>query len=206
MLLKILQVGDPVLRQVARPLSPQEILSDRIQQLVELMRATMHDAEGVGLAAPQVGEPVQLAVIEDRADFSGLTPEILAERDRRPVPFHVIINPTFAVEGEEGAAFFESCLSVSGFLGLVRRALRVRVEAINEKAESVAIEARGWYARILQHEIDHLNGTLYLDQMEVRTFSTSANYARFWRGKPVEEVRRLLRLDELAPAHKNATP
>src|SRR5258705_10654467 len=99
MKLKIYQAGEPVLRQVARPLTPEEIKSAETQQLIELMRLTMRDAPGVGLAAPQVGESMQIAVIEDKADYQAMLPaEILAERERSPVPFHVIINPRIEID------------------------------------------------------------------------------------------------------------
>ena len=94
MRLKIIQAGDPVLRETARALTPEEILSDEIQRLIRDMQETMHDAPGVGLAAPQVGLSLQLAVIEDREDLlKTLPPQELQEKERRPVPFHVLINP-----------------------------------------------------------------------------------------------------------------
>src|SRR6185437_4066170 len=113
---------------------------------------------------PQVGFSLQLVVIEDQAEFIGKLPaEQVAERERRPVPFHVLINPKLTLLGSEPAEFFEGCLSLAGFTAVVPRARRVRVECLNERAEPVIIEASGWYARILQHEIDHLSGTLYID-------------------------------------------
>jgi peptide deformylase len=184
---EILQVGEPVLRQKARCLSPDEILDRPIQKLIESMRNTMHDAPGVGLAAPQIGLPLQLAVIEDKPEYiHKLAPEEAAERRRLPVPFHVVINPKLIIEDADGAEFFEGCLSVAGFTAIVPRALRVRVECLNEKAEPVVIAAEGWYARILQHEIDHLNGILYIDRMKSRTFSTQDNFTRYW--KPSHDV------------------
>src|SRR4029077_166018 len=101
MRLKIVQAGEIVLRQRARELSRKEIRSAEIQRLIEWMRETMRDAPGVGLAAPQVGLPLQIAVIEDPADLmESMPPERLAERGRRPVPFHVIVNPALRLEGE----------------------------------------------------------------------------------------------------------
>ncbi len=92
--LEIVKTGNPVLRQQARPLTPTEIASQEIQKLIESMRKTMHDAPGVGLAAPQVGLSLQLAVIEDREEYHKEVPaEQLRERERRPVAFHAIINP-----------------------------------------------------------------------------------------------------------------
>jgi peptide deformylase len=187
--LKIVQVGDPVLRQPARPLSKAEIRSASIKQLVELMRETMRDAPGVGLAAPQVGESIRLVVIEDRADYhQGIDPQRLTERERVPVPFHVIANPTLTVLDEQSRIFFEGCLSVSGFGALTPRYAAVRVDGMDEHAEPVRIEARGWHARILQHEIDHLDGRLYVDRMLTRSFMTDASYRKEWQDKSVAEI------------------
>src|ERR1700724_1970148 len=121
MILKIRQVGEQVLRQKARPLTRDEILNRSTQELIESMRETMDDAPGVGLAAPQVGFPIQLVVIEDQAEFiQKLPPEQVAERERKPVPFHVLINPKLTLQGSETPNFFEGCLSVSGFPAKVR--------------------------------------------------------------------------------------
>jgi peptide deformylase len=189
MILKIRQVGEQVLRQKARPLSKVEILDRSIQELIESMRETMHDAPGVGLAAPQIGFPLQLVVIEDQLEFiQKLPPEQVAERERRPVPFHVLINPQLTLPGNEVVEFFEGCLSLAGFTAIVPRAKQVRVECLNEKAEPVIIDAEGWYARILQHEIDHLHGALYIDRMNSRSFCTHENYARYWKDQSVAEV------------------
>jgi peptide deformylase len=189
MKLKIVQAGDPVLRQAARDLSPDEIKSAAIQQLIELMRETMRDAPGVGLAAPQIGESVRLVVIEDRAEYQqAVSPERLAERERTAVPFHVIANPVLTVLDPAPRLFFEGCLSVSGFAALTARHAAVRITGLNEHAEPVSIEARGWYARILQHETDHLNGTLYVDRMLTRSFMTDASFRRHWQERSVAEV------------------
>lgn len=195
MRLKIVQTGEPVLRQRARPLSREELRSAEISQLIEWMRETMRDAPGVGLAAPQVGLSLQLAVIEDPAGLQRtMAPERLAERHRCPVPFHVIVNPNITLEGET-VEFFEGCLSVTGYLGLVPRSRNVRVECWNETGEPVSIQAEGWYARILQHEIDHLKGTLYLDRMRPRSFTTLENLMRHWNDLPVGEVKQRLEID-----------
>lgn len=182
-------MGEPVLRQTARPLSKQEILDGEIQRLIDLMRETMRDAPGVGLAAPQIGMPLRLAVIEDQAAYIEKMPAGHAqERQRVAVPFHVIINPRLTLLTKETAEFFEGCLSLSGFSAIVPRALSVRVDALNEKAEPVTIEAQGWYARILQHEIDHLEGTIYIDRMRSRTFMSLDNHNRYWKDVPAAEV------------------
>ncbi len=193
MRLKIVQAGEAVLRGRARPLTPDEIGSDEIQRLILDMRDTMRDAPGVGLAAPQVGIPLQLAVIEDKEEYlKGISPEELQERERRPVPFQVIVNPTIPVTSGKTLDFFEGCLSLPGFSAVVPRAQSVRVECFDEGGQPRTIEASGWYARILQHEIDHLLGNLYIDRMHTRTFMSLDNFARFWKGKSVEEVRGLL--------------
>ena len=186
MRLKIVQAGDPVLRQEARLLAPEEILRDDVQRLIRDMRETMRDAPGVGLAAPQIGLPLQLAVIEDQEEYLKAVPaQELDEKRRRPVPFHVLINPRIVHVGDEKAKFFEGCLSLAGFSAVVPRSLAVQVECLNERAEACTLEASGWYARILQHEIDHLRGALYIDRMYPRTFTSLENWSRHWKGKPV---------------------
>jgi len=194
--LEIVQAGNPILRQRARPLSLAEIRSREIQKLIESMRTCMHEAPGVGLAAPQLGLALQLAVIEDREEYHKEVPEaLLQERERRPVPFHAIINANIEEIGEEKAEFFEGCLSLSGFSALVPRARAVRVTCLDEHGERKVIEASGWYARILQHEIDHLNGTLYIDRMRTRSFTSMENLTEYWKGKPVSEIKRALDLE-----------
>ena len=193
--LEIVQAGNPVLRQRARPLSIAEIRSRETQKLIESMRVCMHEAPGVGLAAPQLGLALQLAVIEDREEYhKDVSEALLQERERRPVPFHAIINPALEEIGNETAEFFEGCLSLSGFTALVPRARTVRVNCLDERGEQKVIEASGWYARILQHEIDHLNGTLYIDRMRSRSFTSMENLAEFWKGKPVSEIKSELEL------------
>ena len=192
-----------MLRQRARTLSVAEIRSREIQKLIESMRECMRRAPGVGLAAPQIGRALQLAVIEDREEYhKDVAEDVLRERERRPVPFHVIINPVLEPVGEEKAEFFEGCLSVAGFTALVERARVVRVTCLDERGQNQVIEASGWYARILQHEIDHLNGTLYIDRMRSRSFTTMENLAEFWKGKPVKEIKETL----YTPSSAGVTP
>jgi len=167
MILDIVQVGEPVLRRRSLPLSRDEIVSPAIVELIENMRETMHAAPGVGLAAPQVGVPLQVAVIEDRAEYmEKLSADQIAERGRRPVPFHALINPVCTIVEPE------------------------RVECLNEKGDPVTIAADGWYARILQHEIDHLNGIVYIDRMRLRSFCGAANYERLWKNRSVADFLR----------------
>jgi peptide deformylase len=193
MILKLIQAGDLVLRQQARELTPDQIHSTAVQGLIASMFETMYAAPGVGLAAPQVGLPLQIAVIEDRAAYiEKLPPEHSAERLRKPVAPHAIINPRITLEQSGTASFFEGCLSLPGFTAIVPRALKVRVDCLNEHAEPVTIHAEGWYARILQHEIDHLHGALYIDRMLTRTFMTRESFEGQWKDKPIPETLQLL--------------
>jgi peptide deformylase len=203
MVLKLCEAGELVLRRPCRALTTDEILSAPIQDLIGSMFETMRAAPGVGLAAPQIDMPLQLAVIEDRQEYiDKLTPEHLQSRLRAAVSAHVIINPHLRFEASgaelpgvgdpEQVEFFEGCLSLPGFTAIVRRALAVKVDCLNERAEPVTIRARGWYARILQHEVDHLHGTLYIDRMVTRSFMGRANFERLWKDVPISECRRLL--------------
>ncbi len=186
MLLKIVQAGTPVLRQKARTLTPAEIRSAPIQSLIDLMRETMRDAPGVGLAAPQIGEALRIAVIEDQVTRD--------EQERTPVPFHVIVNPELRFVGQSPDEpptmidHFEGCLSVDGYQAIVSRARRVQVSALDHRGEPITIDASGWYARILQHEIDHLNGILYIDRMRTRSLSTGRNLGAFWLGQTPGQI------------------
>jgi len=189
-LLKIVQVGDIVLRQRARELTPEEITSDDTRRLIRTMQDSLRDAPGVGLAAPQIGMSIQLAIIEDLPEYGrNLTPEQIAERERQAIPFHVIVNPKLTGIGDPHVEFFEGCLSLSGFVALVPRYHSVRVDCLDENAEPRTIQATGWYARILQHEIDHLNGVLYVDRMKSRTFMSVENYSRAWKDLSIDETK-----------------
>lgn len=188
MKLNILQAGEPVLRAAARPLTPEEIRGRGIQELIEWMRETMYAAPGVGLAAPQIGLGLELAVLEDRAEMlARMPPEKLAARARRPLPFQVLVNPRVRPSGAD-AEFFEGCLSVPGYSALVARPLEVEVDCLDHRGEHVSFRAEGWHARIVQHEVDHLRGILYLDRMRTRSFTTMESLARHWDDLPIEEV------------------
>jgi peptide deformylase len=195
-ILKIRAVGEPVLRGHARPLQPEEIGLPSTQELIAAMRETMHDAPGVGLAAPQVGLPLQIAVIEDREEnMKDLSPELLAERERKPVAFQVIINPVLTVESAVEVEFFEGCLSLPGLVALVPRARKVKVECVDAQGQPRVIRASGWHARILQHEIDHLSGALYVDRMRSVSLCSLENFTRHWKGKSIPEIKRMLQVD-----------
>jgi peptide deformylase len=189
--LEILQAGEAVLRQVARPVTSDEIHGLQLRQTVADMLETLRLAPGVGLAAPQIGIGIQLAIIEDLEQYQrSWTPEQLRARRRTPIPFHVLINPQLEAEDHAAVDFFEGCLSVAGYTAQVPRYQCVRVRYLDQHGMPQSIEAEGWYARILQHEIDHLHGTLYVDRMKPRTFMTLQNYTDRWRNAE-DEARRV---------------
>jgi peptide deformylase len=128
-------------------------------------------------------------VVEDQPEFiQKLPPEQVAERERKPVPFHLLINPKLTLLGSDIVEFFEGCLTLPGFTAVVPRGRKVRVECLNERAAPVIIDAEGWYARILHHEVDHLHGALYIDRMNSRSFCTQENYVRHWKDQSVADV------------------
>lgn len=167
--LEVVPMGNPILRMQARELSRDEILSPKIQQLIEIMKNTIC-GRGSGLAAPQIGCSIQLAVIEyPEEDIKKIPDQYLKLYEIEPIPFHIIINPKMTIDETEYVEFYEGCLSIKNCAGVVPRARKVRVECLNEKAEPIVIEAQGWYARILQHEIGHLDGSLCLDYAKIKT-------------------------------------
>jgi len=105
------------------------------------------------------------------------------------VPFHVLVNPRLSAEGSEVVHAYEGCLSFAGFMMIVPRWRAVRVEALDERGAPIVMTASGWYARILQHEIDHLRGIVCCDRMDPRTLTTHDNHMRHWRGMAIEEAR-----------------
>ncbi len=174
--LPIVTAGDPVLRTPADRYDGQ--LADHLlAELITAMRESMHAAPGVGLAAPQVGLPLALAVLEDPAT---VPPEMVAARDRHPLPFRVIVNPRYEPIGSERAAFFEGCLSVPGYQAVTARAHRVRLRGTDEHGTAVDEELSGWAARIVAHETDHLAGVLYLDRAELRSLASTGQYLARW--------------------------
>lgn len=175
--LPIVQLGEPVLRQVARQLTVEELPS--LAKLIDDMKETMRKAPGVGLAAPQIGLGLALTVIEDSSERqTSLDAEQLKARERNVVPFHVLVNPVLELVGDERIMAYEGCLSFAGFVMAVPRHRKVKVTALDEHGKQITIEASGWYARILQHEIDHLNGIVCVDRCDPRTLSTNDNYGK----------------------------
>ena len=182
--LPIVMCGDPVLRQPAQTVEPSDLAKPAMRRLIAQMRATMEAAPGVGLAAPQVGVPLRLAVLQDGPERWGQqSADELALRERTTLPFTVMVNPVLSpVEDDGDATFYEGCLSVPGLTATVRRHRGVRVQALDEHGKAFSREYRGWPARIAQHELDHLAGVLYLDRAETRSISTGDNYVKYWAG------------------------
>ncbi|TLM86422.1 peptide deformylase [Pseudarthrobacter sp. NamE2] len=172
----IVQAGHPVLRQRAAAYEGQ-LTAGQLGRLIEVMRQVMHEAPGVGLAAPQLGIPLQLAVVEDQYDVD---PEAAALRNRSPLEFMAIVNPRYRPQGPGLASFYEGCLSVNGLQAVVARPETVLLEFETPDGAAVQREFTGWQARIMQHETDHLNGILYLDRAQLRSLSTNSEYAAHW--------------------------
>jgi len=178
-----------VLRARAAEVAPERIQTAEIQALITTMIAAMRAAPGVGLAAPQIGVSLRVLVLEDTAErMAKLTADEVRERERVEVPVRVFINPVLRPVGESRRMFFEGCLSVDGYAALVERYTEVEVSGLDERGQPQTMHVRGWPARILQHEVDHLDGTLYVDRMVSRSFSTGEQVKERFAGKPIAEV------------------
>ncbi|KAK1601683.1 hypothetical protein QYE76_072051 [Lolium multiflorum] len=170
------KAGDPVLHEPAQEVAPRDVSSEKVQGIIDQMIAVMRKAPGVGLAAPQIGVPLKIIVLEDTQEFISYAPKKDIEaQDRRPFDLLVIINPKLKKTGKRSACFYEGCLSVDGYRAVVERHLDVEVSGLDRNGRPIKVVASGWQARILQHECDHLEGTLYVDKMVPRTFRTVDN-------------------------------
>ncbi|MFJ4275747.1 peptide deformylase [Streptomyces coelicoflavus] len=194
--LPIVAAGYPVLRRSAEPFDGQ-LEPALLARFVEALRLTMHAAPGVGLAAPQVGVGLGIAVIEDPAPVPD---EVRVARGRVPQPFRVLVNPSYEPVGAGRAAFFEGCLSVPGWQAVVARHAEVRLLALDEHGRTVDEVFTGWPARIVQHETDHLGGTLYLDRAESRSLSSNAAMAELWSQPTPERAASALGFELPGPA------
>src|SRR5512139_2567477 len=153
-ILKVARIAHPVLRSPANPVPKSAFRDPLFQKLVDDMRETMYEYDGVGLAAPQVHEGLRLAVIEVPGSD---------ERARAEVPFMVLVNPVVTPLGDEREDGWEGCLSVPDLRGVVPRWKHVKLEALDRHGKPYTIEARDFFARVVQHECDHLDGDVYLD-------------------------------------------
>ena len=160
-ILKVAQLGHPILRQMARELKPKEIQTDKIQRLIDDMIETMHEYDGVGLAAPQVHESIQLAIME------------IVDNERYPeaedVPITVFINPKITFLTSETMEVWEGCLSVEGLRGAVSGPRHIRLQALDRHGKTIDREYQGFPAVAIQHETDHLFGKVFLDRMSDMT-------------------------------------
>nr|WP_286219361.1 peptide deformylase [Paraoerskovia sediminicola] len=180
--LPLVHAGHPVLRAPAAPYTGQ--LGDVLPDLLEAMRATMLDAPGVGLAAPQIGIGLALAVIHDAGSAPGADGADGTDdpRERTPVPHGTLVNPAYAAASDELRSFYEGCLSVPGWHAVRTRHRSVRLTGQDETGAALDEVLTGWPARIVAHETDHLRGELYVDRAEMRSLSTDENMGRFWAG------------------------
>ncbi|GAB7106207.1 peptide deformylase [Streptomyces phaeofaciens JCM 4814] len=186
--LPVVAAGDPVLRAGTERYDGQ-LDPALLARFVEALRITMHAAPGVGLAAPQVGVELRIAVIEDPAP---VPEEVRLVRGRVPQPFRVLVNPSYEGVGPARAAFFEGCLSVPGYQAVVARHAEVRLTGQDEHGRALDEVFAGWPARIVQHETDHLDGTLYLDRAELRSLSANQAVLERWaQPAPAEAAKAL---------------
>lgn len=172
-ILKVARLGHPVLRKVTASISAEELESPSMQNFIDDMIETMKDYDGVGLAADQVFQTKQVAVLE------------VSENPRYPhkprVPLTILVNPRITALSEELEDDWEGCLSIPDLRGRVPRYKSVRVQALDRHGDAVDFVAEDFHARVIQHEVDHLNGKVYLDRM--RDFSTLTflqEFARYW--------------------------
>lgn len=190
----IVRAGHPVLRAVAEPVAEDEFGSKALRDLVRTMVESMRRAPGVGLAAPQIGVSKRVIVLEDAERLmAALNLEQRQARARVPFALRALVNPELELLGAPEAVFFEGCLSVPGLSALVPRHLTVTVRARDEKGDPVEWTVSGWPARILQHEVDHLDGGLYVDRMLTRTLGVNDEVAARWQSMNPAEVREKLR-------------
>jgi len=182
-ILKVARMGHPVLRARAAAIEPAEIKSPRIQLLIDDMFATMKEYHGVGLAAPQVHESLRLFV----AGFAR-RPGDEEEDEASRVPLMVLINPEITPLGADTEDDWEGCLSIPDVRGRVPRAREIEVKAYDRRGRRISLHARGFTARVIQHETDHLDGVLFFDRMRsLETLTYLEEFSRYWSRDDVPE-------------------
>lgn len=173
MILKVARLGHPVLRLKAAKIQVEKIPTATFQTFLQDLIQTMQEYDGVGIAAPQVHASLQIAVIE--VNHNSRYPK--APKISRTI----LINPRIGPASKEQVLDWEGCLSVENFRGVVPRWHKVEVEAYNEKGKLVRFQASGFFARVIQHEWDHLQGRVYLDRMRgLKTLTHLSEYSRYW--------------------------
>lgn len=174
MILKVARMGHPILRKAGRELSSAEIGSEEIQRLIRDMVETLHEYGGIGLAAPQVHQSLQLAVIEISED----SPRY---QEAGAQPLLVIANPKITVLDQAEQAFWEGCLSIPEIRGLVHRPRKIRVDYLDAGARKQTFVAEDFLATVFQHELDHLQGKLFIDRMRDSTkLAFMEEYRKYW--------------------------
>jgi peptide deformylase len=182
MILKLYQTGQPILRKQAKTVSRATLASKPTQDIIDFMISTLRDAPGVGIAAPQVGEQLQIIVIEDKSKYHDtITKQVIKAQGRKSIALKVLVNPKLEILDKKPAHFFEGCLSVDGYVAVVPRALKVKVSALDRNGRPIEYVATNWHARILQHEVDHLKGILLIDRMFTKSFMNMKNFNKLWR-------------------------
>jgi peptide deformylase len=172
MILKVSRLGHPVLRTPAKPVNPSSIKSSDFQRLLDDMVETMHEYNGVGLAAPQIHLALQVAVLE--VENHPRYPEMPR------VPLSYLINPRIEILDSTAIADWEGCLSIPEMRGITPRFKQLRVQALGREGEELDFIASDFHARVIQHETDHLKGEVYLDRMtDLRSLSHLAEWQRF---------------------------
>jgi len=182
---KIATLGHPVLREVARVITREELASAVVQTFIDDLVETMHDANGAGLAANQVYEPIRICAIEVR------------NNPRYPYkpnfPLTILVNPEVVPTTEDTFLNYEGCLSVPNLRGEVRRFTGVRVRALDRHGKDVELEVKGLTAGTFQHEVDHLDGKVFLDRVEdTRSLATWADFERHHMAAFVERAKALV--------------
>jgi peptide deformylase len=184
----IVQVGATVLRRRALDVAPSLLATPAFSRLVDIMVGAMRAAPGVGLAAPQIGVPLRVFVAEDHAERTAQQSMYARGlRGRIALPLTVLVNPRVVPSAKDEATFYEGCLSVRGYGALVPRASAVAVTGVGMDGRPVSLRFDGWPARIMQHEMDHLDGTLYVDRMIPRSLAGEEALARL-SSMPVSDV------------------
>jgi len=189
----IVQIGDPVLRAPTARVEPDAIRTPAMQDFIASMVAAMHRAPGVGLAAPQVGVSKRIIVMEDRPQMTAEIPQdVLIEREREPQPLRVLINPVMTLVGSETRDFFEGCLSIVGYTAMVTRHREIAVSYLDQNGDEQEWRPRGWQARVVQHEYDHLERVLYTDKMIAKSFMSTDEYRRRHATKLIADLKQEL--------------
>jgi peptide deformylase len=182
-ILKVSRLGHPVLRTVAQPIDPATIATPGVQRLIDDMFDTMREYTGVGLAAPQVHESVRVFVAGIRSRPIGA--EITDDED---MPLMALVNPEITLVGASTELGWEGCLSIPDIRGRVPRAPAVKVKAFDRAGKPITFTARGFPARVIQHEFDHLDGILFFDRMKTfESLSYLEEYDRFWVKHPDDD-------------------